>query len=321
MSIKGAKWIIAGLTSTSFIIILSSCAPIATFPTGLRDFPEEVESGLSPGDTRDKVYSVLGEPLIDASSLGIQVYQHSASDIQFDLFLPFIPHGLSRVHVFSLVAYDDNELVKEVATSLWTGESYGIDFSLNAGSYSFVNAAGYMPETLLGPAIPWREMVDKAFSANECTLVMLMGECPMTIVSLDKKKIADLHPAGYYCNPDLEQSERRKHVFYGTYINRKIEPGVHQIKVKRATLGSRTFETVFECKSGETVYTEFKAQSYLEWDWWHGRQLEGEILIHKTPPKSIIEMDTLRPILWCQDTWYGPPDLLRKTPDADDFYE
>ena len=80
-----------------------------------------------------------------------------------------------------------------------------------------------------------------------------------------------------------------------------------EMRVKGAT----GFETIFECKYGETIYAELKAKSYTSKGFWHGMQLEGVISLHKTPPKSLTEMSELRPILWHRDTWYGPPDLLK----------
>ena len=116
MSIRVVKWIIAVITFSVFIFVLWNYATIAQFPTELRDFPAEVSSSLSRGDTREKVYSVLGEPLVDASKLDLQVYQHSASDITFDIALPFIPFWTPDVYVFSLVTYSDKRFLKTTLT-------------------------------------------------------------------------------------------------------------------------------------------------------------------------------------------------------------
>lgn len=311
MSIRIMKWIIAVITFTVFIFVLWNCATIAQFPTELRDLPAEVKSKLSPGDTQEKVYSVLGEPLVDASRLGVQVYLHSDSDITFDLFLPFIPFWTPDVHVFSLVTYDENELVKDLEISLfetYTGRLYD-DVYLEAGDFIFLNMKGGISETLLGPPISWEELVETANSENGCALVILMGECPMSQVSLDNEKIVDMKPIDFYCEPELKQSERKKHSFYRTFIKREIKPGKHLMEVR--VWHHKDYETSFECKRGESIFTEFKVHGIVI-DWWYGKQAGGIISLSKTPPESIIEMGTLRPILWNRGTWYGPPELLRK---------
>jgi hypothetical protein len=312
VSIRVVKWIIAVITFSVFIFVLWNCATFAQFPTELRNFPAEVSSSLSRGDTREKVHSVLGEPLVDASKLNVQVYQHSASDITFDIALPFIPFWTPDVYVFSLVTYDENGLVKDLEVMLLETNSgrFSDDIYLDAGDFSLINIKGSIPETLLGASIPWKELVQTTAPKEGCALVILMGECPMSKVLLDKTPIVDLHPAGFYCNPELQQSERRKHKLYRTFVKRDIKPGKHLMEMR--VKGARELEAIFECKYGETIYAEINAKSYSDKGFWHGMHLEGIILLHTKPPKSLVEMGELRPILWNRDTWYGAPGLLRE---------
>jgi hypothetical protein len=215
-----------------------------------------------------------------------------------------------------LVAYDEQDLVKEIATKLWTpGQS--LDYSITAGGYSFVNSDmhnfwsneqlhvghEHAPDTLLAPAITWEELAGLATIEGGCALVLLMGECPMEEVSLDKSPITDLSPAGGYCCHD-SALERRGHNYYGAFIRRSITPGSHQLRIHQKTKHGN-FQTIFECEPGETIYAELEMHTTVE-DFWYGIRLQGEISVKKSIPNNVVEMGELRSILWHRGTWHGP---------------
>lgn len=309
MNIRYVKLIIAGVALSVFIFLLVDCAPIATIPTELRNMPIEVRSNISPGDTREKVYSVLGKPLIDAIKLGAQVYQNSDSDIQFDLFFPFFPHGMSAVYMLTVVTYDENELVKDLKIGLWYSNSPD-ELDLYLDGFSFLGISTNRPDTLLGPPVSSRELVKSSVPDKGCTLIVLFSECSMAKISLDKVRIIDLVFTPYYCRPGLDQSELRNHEYYGTYIKKEIDKGVHKIEMSKGRWDKK-FESNFECKHGEIIYTEFKAHG-CEKVPWHGIEPIGKISVYKSFPESSIEGDTWQPILWHEGKWYGPPGILRE---------
>jgi hypothetical protein len=248
------------------------------------------------------VHSLLGEPLIEAENLSIEVYRESDRDTEF--LIPFIPVPGERVSAIILLVYDDNEVVKEFATGLWDPK-YQVtkdDLWITAGGFSFVNiSSANPPEILLAPPIPWESLTTMTTPEDMCMLVLLMGECPMDMVSLDGNEIIDLWPAGSYC----EGWKQRQHNLYGTFVRRHITPEYHQLTINQKSLQGK-FETIFECKRGETVYAELKANTT------HNARgertgVEGSIFVSKTPPKSILQMGKLRAILWHQGVWIESP--------------
>jgi len=297
--------VIAGLISSGFVFVVSGCGVIKTYPSDVRNLPFEVTAKLSQGDTLQDVRSVLGKPLIDSRSLGLEVYQQTGRDI--DIELPSVPIPLpvpgKEVIVIVLVTYNEQDLVKEIATNSWT-PGYAHNFWITAGGYSFVNIYERSPDTLLAPAITWEELAGLVTTEGNCALVLLMGECPMEEVFLDKSPITDLSPAGRYCNYDSVEV-RREHNYYGTFIRRNISLGSHQLNIYQTTKHG-DFETIFECERGETIYAELEVHSTVD-DLWSSIPLEGEISVTKRIPHKAVEMGELRPILWHKGAWYGPP--------------
>ena len=315
MSIRIVKWQVVGFALSFFIFVLSACTPSYEMrPIELRDFPAEASDSLFPGDTREKVYSVLGEPLIDASKLGVQVFQHSAPSGVYGAGGPAGSRSLQLpkdVYVFSLVTYDENKLVKDFEMILWGYSSFPWKDYIYLDGFSFFGIGrGSMPQTLLGPSISSKELVETAAPEKGCTLIVLFSECSMAKISLDKVRIIDLGWTPYYCRPGLDQSERREHNYYGTYIKKEIYEGVHKIEMSKGRWDKK-FESNFECEHGETIFAEFKAHG-CEKVPWHGIEPVGAISIYRPSSDSIIEGDTLWPILWHGGVWYGPPGILRE---------
>lgn len=52
-------------------------------PTQVRSMSDEVKVKLSRGDSRQRVRSVLGDPLVDARSHGVEVYRKSGRDLPY----------------------------------------------------------------------------------------------------------------------------------------------------------------------------------------------------------------------------------------------
>jgi hypothetical protein len=220
-----------------------------------------------------------------------------------------MPKPGEKVIVVVLVTYDEQDLVKEIASRSWSPD-HGLNYRITAGGYSFINSGSYYsvaghersPDTLLAPATNWEDLAKLSTTEGECTLVLLMGDCPMEEVSLDKSQIIDLSPAGGYCNSDLAWV-RSDNNYYGTFIRRKITLGSHQLNIRQKTKHGN-FETTFACESGETIYAELEV--YTVDDWWYGSRLEGEISVKKSTPNNVVEMGELRSILWHRGIWYGP---------------
>ena len=256
-------------------------------------FPEEVKARLSKGDSRQKVRSILGDPLVDARDYGVEVYRKAGRDIDFIWALvPIpIPEPGEKAVVFVLVVYDEDDVVKEIATSVW---SEARSWKLTADGYIFTASFISEPRTLWGPSISWKYLAEMEAVDGRCGLVLVNGMCAMGQVSLDDHEIIDLSPADVVC----------RGYFNGTFIRKEISPGKHHLSIRQK---HDEFETEFECESGENVYAELVATSIP--DWWWGLRLEGAILINKSRYKNLIDMDTLHPILWHRGVWYRPPDI------------
>jgi hypothetical protein len=188
--------------------------------------------------------------------------------------------------VIVLVVYDEDDVVKEIATRLWAGPAH---WKVSAGGFHFAASSASGPQTLLGPSVSWKHLEKMKAVDGRCALVLVNGMCAMDQVSLDNHTIIDLSPANYLCWGSLN----------GTYVRMDISPGKHHLSVRNKR---GQFETEFECEGEENVYVELEATPIP--DWWLGTRLEGEISISKIPSNNVIEMGELNPILWHGGTWY-----------------
>jgi len=306
IDMRFVRSVIIGLIFSGFVIALSGCASGegVWHRTETRHLPDELRTKLSVGDTRKKVHQVLGEPLLDARKLEVELYRKSGRDIDYMWVWVFyagvaLPAPGQKVIVFVMVSYDERDLVKEITTDFWIpGHSH--DYWATAGGYAFVNSYYNEPETILAPPFTWRELTDKPVDGNRCTLVLLMGECPMEQISLDATNIIDLSPAGGWCGWD--RWEQREHSLYGAFLKKEIAPGSHNLSIRQKTKKGN-FGVNFSCEAGETVIAELQA-SHTADSTFPNLRLQGEISISKNPIKNPLDIDALHPIIWHQDTWY-----------------
>ena len=314
---------IAGLLLSGLIIVLAGCGTVKTYPSKARKLPDTVGEKLSVGDTRQKVRSLLGEPLIDNKSLGLEVYRLTGRDTNVDL-APLFPIPLPspyKVTAGALILYDEADKIKDIAVDAMTDDYYGdrdtqlqfFSFRISAGGYRFVNtpASGSdEPHTLIGPPISWAELSQKSVQEGKCSLVLLMSECPMEIISLDNKKIADLSPAGAECGG----FDSTKNYHFWTFIQKNISPGTHSLVVRQKTrIEDHNFKANFECKGGETIFAEldvdvdYKPVFVFGVRWSSEKLIDGELSVSNSPPqKYITTKSRLSPILWHKGEWYGP---------------
>jgi hypothetical protein len=307
------RWVLTGLIYSGLIFALSGCTTtIPVHQTEVRNLPDEVRIKLSRGDSQKKVRSVLGIPLVDSQSIGVEVYVQSGWDIMWTYIGPplLVPGLGEKLSAFTLVAYDENGIVKDIATDLWihpgVGDIGGDDFSITAGGFSFVNTRRHKPETLLGPPISWKELAGMAAPEGSCSLVLLMGNCPMDQVLLDASLIADFTPAGLFVC--YEESLGVKNHLLGAFFHKTISTGIHHLNIlQKSLVPDADFEADFECASGETIYAELEGVYYVP-DSLIGH-FEGAITIRKSIPNNAVKMDRLQPIIWHKGTWYDAPNI------------
>ena len=294
MDMRIVRRVIVGFVLSGFAFVLSGCAEeVVLRESPIWDFPDEVKASLSKGDTRGKVRSILGDPLVEARRYRLEVYRKAGTDIRGVWVLPIpialpMPGG-DEGKVIVLVVYDEDDVVKVIATRLWAG---GGTWKIAAGGFHFVNTYGSEPETLLGPSVSWKYLSEMKAVDGRCALVLVNGMCGIADVeqlSLDNQVIINLSSADGFCRGTLN----------GTYIPMDISRGKHHLSAR--TKHSQ-FETEFKCESEEHVYVELEVTSIP--DWWWGKRFEGEFSISKTPSKNVIEMGELNPILWHRGTWY-----------------
>lgn len=283
-----------GVICAGFIFALTGCVEGVLRKSEVRDIQSKTEVELSIGDTRQKVRSILGEPLVDGKDLGIEVYRKTGMDIDFIwAFYPIpVPLPGDQVIGYALITYDADNVVTGIAADYWIELDPGQhgDFWITAGGYHFLNIWRQEPVTVIGPAIPWDKLEDQIPPEESCALILVMGECVMEKVSLDHHQIADLSPAGKFC------SHHANNNLHGTFLLKNITSGEHRLDINQAERRSK-FETVFKCENGETVYAQLDAVDYY-------KQLEGSITISNTPNEKIVKMGHLSPILWHRGTWY-----------------
>jgi hypothetical protein len=302
------RWVITGLILSGFVFILSGCGGVhgVWHRTDVRNLPDELEIKLSVGDTRRKVRDTLGNPSLDVKNIGVELYRKSGRDIDYEWDwviypMPPLPTAGQEVIVFVIVAYDDHDIVKEIKTNFWIpGHSH--DFWSTVGGYTFANSHYNEPETILAPPVTWNELARMPATGVGCTLILLMGDCPMEKVSLDTSIIIDLSPAGGWCGTNTWQ--KRENNFYGTFVKMDIAPGSHRLDIRQKTHHGN-FGTNFTCEEGETVLAELKANNTVPDTW--PRRLQGAVSISKNPVANLLDIDVLYPIIWHKDKWYGDP--------------
>ena len=291
MRLRIVRWVIAGLLGFAFVFVLSGCAEeVVLRESPIWDFPDEVRASLSRGDTRQKVRSTLGDPLVDARRYRVEVYRKSGRDINYAWPYPSISILIpgDEATVIVLVVYDEDDVVKEIATRLWAGPAH---WKVSAGGFHFATSSASGPQTLLGPSISWKHLGEMKAVDGRCALVLVNGRCALEQVSLDHHVIIDLPPVNNFCRGSLNR----------TYVRMDILPGKHHLSVP---FSRSQLETEFECESEENVYVELEATPIPVPDRWRAKQLEGEISISKTPSENVIEMGELNPILWHRGTWF-----------------
>jgi len=290
------------------ILGLLGCGEVVVHQTDVRDLPDALDAKGSQLDTRNKVRSFLGKPLLDAQSLGVEVYRIAGRDINIPWVIYPAPLPLpgEKVVGFVLVVYDQNDTVVSLKAENWLSRADWLsrtDFRITARNFQFVSYTGYQePDTLLAPSVSWKELVRTDVPEGHCSLVLVMGLCPMELVFLDEEKIADLLPGVGECGIASTQTEA-----YKRFILRNIPLGSHRLRVRQETnMKDQEFETEFTCEEGETIYTLLDVISIR--DRWWGQRLDGEIAVTKSPPKRLLGIADLYPILWHAGTWYGPMD-------------
>jgi len=342
--------IIAALTLSAFVFILSGlvfilagCGIATVHESELWTFPDEVKKKISVGDTRREARTLLGKPLIDARSLGLEAYVFTGRNvgIPWAIYPVPLPLPLEKVTTAALVLYDEEDKITDIAADGMTRELSDVDdtgfqfcsFRVSAGGYHFFNndVACAEPETLIGPRITLDQISNETGQPGTCSVVFLMGECPMEMISIDNHQVADLSPAGHECrlrDPNFSRAkmkevlppevydrlelmrEQREPKFLWTFIRKNISPGTHRLSVRQAThVKERDFEHVFDCVSGDTVYVELDASKVRYSNWWSPWfEVEGDLVIGNTPTSKFTERaEGLSPVLWHKGSWYGPP--------------
>jgi hypothetical protein len=205
MDMRMVRQVIAGWIYISFVFVLFGCVgSVPIHLTEVRNLPDEVRTKLSIADTRQKVRSILGDPLVDAQSLGVEVYRIAGRDIDIPWAIYPVPLPVpgEKVVGFVLVVYDGNDAVIDLEVENWLSldSQSHINFRLTASGFQFLNYRGHLePDTLLGPSVSWEELARDDIPEGNCSLVLVMGLCPMELVILDEMRIADLPPLRQEC--------------------------------------------------------------------------------------------------------------------------
>ena len=304
----------AGLIIAVHVFLLPGCGMLYEHKSDVPGLQNEVASTLAIGDSRQKVHSLLGEPLVDVPDLGLEVYRKSGRDYAvLWIIAPWVPLPAwgDKTIVVVMVVYDAQGMVEDISVGSWEETRYRYAYaSVDAGGFSFLNTSRKGPATLLAPPVSSGELFATAAGDKTCSLIFVMGRCPMETIVLDGVKIADFPNSGQYCSVDdsgySHAPNQSSHVLYGTLLWMQVKPGMHQISVGQR-LRSDDFQVSFECRPGETVYAELRGRQYKP-DSWHGRRLEAAINITRGTPDNPDELDGSRFILWHAGSWFGLPN-------------
>jgi hypothetical protein len=317
-------------TSLAFIMAafaLAGCGWTTRHPTKVWHLPDQVEADIAPGDSRQKVHHVLGDSQVDVQNYGIEIYQQSGRDIELyynPIFpLPFPTPG-QHISVVVLISYDQEDVIREIKAEL---VSQLPEQCIRIGKIELAKSGGTELDTLFGPPITSNKLSETAPSEGACSLVLLMGECPMGDVFLDDHRIVELGDAPIFCPLHTKDGQLNyeptsdfcdcglpdKHYFYGTFIRRDVAPGHHSLTIQQRSDG---FAATFDCEPNEIIYVELEAhrlsdkfkggstQGASTHYWGYGKRFQGRVLTSKKLPKIFDGTRQLRPIIWHRGTWY-----------------
>lgn len=300
-----------GLTLTGFVFILSGCGMLYESKSDIPDLPDEVSSTLVIGDTRQKVHSLLGEPIIDAADYKLEVYRKRGRDFAVGwIIAPWVPIPFvgEKSVVIVMVLYDGQNKVKEIKAGSWkqTQHRFGTN-AVNADGFTFININHKEPATLLSPPISSKGIVASKEVTGICSLILVEGNCPMEKILLNGHEVADFPYAGFDCNIEGAAYQAPRRVLKGNLLWKRIKPGINTLRI-RQRMFSGNFEKTFECKPGETVYARLVGEKWHR-EPWTFHKLEGDIHITKDDPDNPTEYDGARFILWHSGTWFGMPNM------------
>ena len=294
MNTRLVQWVITGLIFSGFVLALSGCVGVGPIVETEAQKPGEARVKPSRGDTRQKVRSILGDPLIEVQSIGVEVYIQSGrvKDLEM-IYVPYPilirPHPWREGSVYTLVVYDDYDVVKDIATEFWfPGHSIYGEFWIKVGDFTFINVVEGKPGTILGPQISGEELAGITVSGESCSLVLVMGSCPMGQVSLDGNLIVDLSPADVWCGRSGQSQLPKKNRYFNTFIQKTISTGSHCLSIHQDLRGN-DYETDFECASGKTIYAELEAQRWVSTDFDHP---ERALIIRKSTLGKEVDPDS-----------------------------
>lgn len=303
-----------------FSLLLLGCGVLYEHKSDVPDYPDEVKSTLSIGDTSHKVHSVLGDPLIATPDHRLEVYRKSGSDFAvLWIFFPWVPLPAwdDKVVVVVMILYDDQEIVSDISVGTWKEERHRFGFnSVDADGFSFINTSHKKPATLLGPPISSEDLEAYRADNESCSIIFVMGNCPMEKISLNGHVIADFPYVGMNCGVEHStyQPTGLRRTLKGNLLWKRIKPGTNQIRIQQRIL-SGNFDKSFECEPGETVYARLIGKKWHR-EPWTFHHLEGSIHITKNTPDNLIEFDGARFILWHSGEWFGMPDIAIDQQDS-----
>lgn len=298
--------VIGTLVCTVSVFMLSGCGNLGPIrDASVRSKPAEIQLKLSPGDTRQEVRTLLGQPLIDSRRLGLEMYRLTGTDLDIHLFY-FVPVPLpgKDVTVRVLVVYDDHDIVKDIASGLWDYSDRPGERWINAGGFSLLNT--YPPSILVGPPLSQEELAPAPITDGRCVLYLLLNDYFMGEVSLDGNLFVDLKgfPRDYWNESDFKKYA----AFNGLFLRKEIAPGPHVLSHRlRYPVGE--FERTFVCSQSETLYAQLDVKKITHNNWWWSLwgfpRLEGSITVNKSAPRSVLESNKLRPVLWSHGEWFS----------------
>jgi hypothetical protein len=292
--------------------LMSACGVLYERESEAPSFLNEVTSTIASGDTRQKVRTVLGKPLLELPSRELEVYLKSGRDIGVVwVIAPWVPvptWGDKSIAVI-LVLYDDKGKVRNLSSGLWKEERYRFESaSVDADGYSFVNISHKQPATLLSPPLSSNELANIAIDHENCTLIFDMGQCPMEKILVDDHEIADFPYVGQYCDVDGGIYQGSNHIMFDTLLWVQIEPGVHNIYIHHRGPAVADLKKSVSCKPGEVVVAKLLGSQFVT-DRWHGLRLEGTIQVTYGTTNILRKLEGARFILWHEGSWYGLPNV------------
>jgi hypothetical protein len=255
-------------------MVLMCCSMLSCFPTTVLTTPESIEpdwldktTSIVPGKTnRTSVRNLLGDPFISSNYWNLDIFRQSAKQHEVDLVL-IIPafYGYSTFYRYTLVTYDENDIVNGIKTGLVRADPYWRllgDETKDWSHYEYVELHSGHFTLLYVPEFGETLFVDSLRTANYLQSLRPLTDC-LAVVREDSA-YGDL---SYSVTSDNGERQVVRAMRPERLATLMLSSGPYTIVVsEKGVLGQESKSIT--CERGDIVYIDIHRVTYQRQGFW-----------------------------------------------------